>query len=317
MIITTIGEVLIDLTQTGVNEGGIVSFAANPGGAPANVAVAASRLGAKTAFIGCVGDDRFGSLLKETLEKNNVDVKGLQITKEANTTLAVVTVDSTGERSFSFCRNPGADTCIDEEKAVSFAKKTDFLHFGSVSLTRAECRLAVLNSVRAAKEAGAVISYDPNYRPAIWESEEKAKEVMRGCLSLCDIVKISDEETVLMSGYEDPAAAAKAIMEKGPSLVLVTLGSKGAYWRYGNAESSVSEGTVPGFKVKVADTNGAGDTFFGAFASRIAEKGSIKALTAEELNEYVRFANRAASLTASRHGAIPAMPTAAEVLSAL
>ncbi len=311
MKITTIGEILVDMTQTHV-ENGIPHFAANPGGAPANVAVAASKLGIEAAFIGCVGDDLYGELLRKTLERYGVSTDGLQVTRKANTTLATVMVDAKGERSFSFYRKPGADTMIDAELAVKSIGDTGILHFGSVSLTDPACRKAVTTVIRAAKEAGALITYDPNYRAALWDSEEEAAAQMRSVLPLCDIVKISDEETTLLCGVQAPEAALVKLMETGVKLAVVTLGAHGAMWRCGE-----KQGTVPGFAVKVADTNGAGDTFFGSFLSRIAARGGLEGLTGEEISGFVRFANRAASITTSRPGAIPAMPTMKEVEEAL
>ena len=312
MKITTIGEILIDMTQTHVDENGVPHFAAIPGGAPANVAVAVSKLGGEAAFIGCVGNDQYGRLLRDTLIRYGVSVEGLQVTAKANTTLAIVTVDPSGERSFSFYRKPGADTQLDGAQAVKNAENTDILHFGSVSLTDSGCRDAVVSSVRAAKRAGAMITYDPNYRAALWDSEEDAVVQMRAVLPLCDIVKISDEETMLLCGVRDPEAALEKLMNLGVRLAVVTLGARGALWRCGNLQ-----GLVPGFAVKVADTNGAGDTFFGALLSRIAARGGLEGLTADEINELVRFANKAASITTSRPGAIPAMPVLKEVRESL
>lgn len=307
MKITAIGEILVDMTQTG-SENGIPRFAANPGGAPANVAVAASKLGCETGFIGCVGDDRFGCFLRETLVQNGVSVQGLQVTDKANTTLAIVTVDPSGERSFDFYRKPGADTQIDAAQALRDLGDTGILHFGSVSLTDPACRDAVVTVIQAAKQAGTLITYDPNYRAALWEHEDAAVLQMRAVLPLCDIVKISDEETMLLCGIHDPEAALDKLMSIGVRLAVVTLGAHGAMWRYGEMQ-----GTVPGFSVKVADTNGAGDTFFGSFLSRIAVHGGLERLTQDDLNRFVRFANKAASITTSRPGAIPAMPTLKEV----
>ena len=296
------------MTQTRIDENGIPHFAANPGGAPANVAVVAAKMGVESAFVGCIGEDAFGTLLRDTLLRCRVDISGLQVTPLTNTTLAVVTVDETGERSFSFYRKPGADTRIDGEQAIKAVKGTGILHFGSVSLTDPSCRDTIVNTVSAAKEDGALITYDPNYRAVLWQNEAAAMLQMRAVLPLCDIVKISDEETKLLCGEEDPRAAARKLTDMGVRLAVVTLGSKGALWRFGG-----QEGEVPGFKVKVADTNGAGDTFFGALLSRIAGRGGLEGLTADDLNAYVRFANKAASLTTSRPGAIPAMPTKEEV----
>ena len=311
MKITTIGEILVDMTQTHI-ENGIPHFAANPGGAPANVAVAASKLGVESAFIGCVGDDLYGELLRKTLEENGVDVTGLQVTPKANTTLAIVMVDPGGERTFSFYRKPGADTMIDAAQAIRDLGDTGILHFGSVSLTDPACRDAVITVVQAAKKAGTLITYDPNYRAALWEHEDAAVLQMRAVLPLCDIVKISDEETMLLCGVKDPEEALEKLMGLGIRLAVVTLGPHGALWRCGNMS-----GRVPGFSVQVADTNGAGDTFFGAFLSRIACRGGLDGLTEDELNGFVRFANKAASITTSRRGAIPAMPALKEVKDAL
>ncbi len=308
MKITTIGEILIDMTQTGTDANGNAIFAAIPGGAPANVAVAARKLGVETAFVGCVGNDPFGEILKRTLERYGVDDSALQTTDQADTTLAVVTVDPHGERSFAFCRKPGADTQIDRERALETVSHADILHFGSVSLAAEACRDTIVSAVRRAKENGALITYDPNYRASLWNSEEEAIAIMRSVLPLCDIVKISEEETLLLTGREAPEEAAQALMEQGVTLAIVTLGANGAYWRYG-----ADSGTVPGFKVKVADTNGAGDTFFGAFLSRVAKHGGLFRMRPDRIERYVRYANRAASITASRPGAIPAMPTENEL----
>lgn len=308
MKITTIGEILIDMTQTGTDANGNAIFAAIPGGAPANVAVAARKLGVETAFIGCVGNDPFGEILKRTLERYGVDDSALQTTDQADTTLAVVTVDPHGERSFAFCRKPGADTQIDRERALEAVSHTDILHFGSVSLAAEACRDTIISAVRRAKENGALITYDPNYRASLWNSEAEAIAIMRSVLPFCDIVKISEEETLLLTGREAPEEAAEVLMEQGVTLAIVTLGANGAYWRYG-----ADSGTVPGFRVKVADTNGAGDTFFGAFLSRVAKHGGLFRMRPDRIERYVRYANRAASITASRPGAIPAMPTEDEL----
>jgi len=308
MVLTTIGEILVDLTQTGTDANGVCQFAANPGGAPANVAVAASRLGCSSRFVGCIGNDSFGAILRKTLEDNGVGTDGLQVTDCASTTLAVVTVDGKGERSFSFCRKPGADTVIDREKAIRDVTGTGILHFGSVSLAAENCRDTIKAAVKAGKDSGALISYDPNYRATLWKSEEEAGEIMRSVLGMCDIVKISDEETLLMTGCSRPEDAARALHSQGVKLVLVTLGADGAFWSFNGMS-----GLVDGFRVKVADTNGAGDTFFGSLLSRIALRGGLEELGKEELEGFVRFANKAASITSSRSGAIPAMPTLDEV----
>lgn len=308
MRIVTIGEILIDLTQTGFNQQNIPMYAANPGGAPANVAVAASRLGADTAFVGMVGSDGFGSYLAQVLEDNQVNTQGLRVGQGA-TTLAVVSVSAQGERSFQFMRGADADLTADQVDRDLVAG-AGIVHFGSVSLTADPARTATLQAVEEAKAQGVTVSYDPNYRAALWESQDQAVEWMRRPLPMVDILKLSDEEMELLSGYNDPQKCSQAMEEKGISLVLITLGSEGVFYRFRG-----QTGVVPGVATQVADTNGAGDTFFGAVLSRLSRRtqGALDGLTKEELEDILAFANRAASVTCSRSGAIPAMPTLEEL----
>ena len=307
--ITAVGEILIDLTQSGVNELGIPVFAANPGGAPANLAVAAARLGASSAFIGKVGTDSFGTFLRSTLAENHVDVSGMVTDPKNRTTLAVVAVDKTGERTFSFYRDPSADVnlCC-EEIAEEQLKNTKFLHFGSVSLTTDPARSATLHAARTARQFGAIISYDPNYRASLWSDEATAIQRMLEPLTMVDVLKVSDEELPLLTGTEDLDKGSQILADKGIALVLVTLGANGAYYRFGS-----HTGHIPGVKVKVGDTNGAGDTFFGATLAQLAKFGKLADITVPELETIITIANKAAALTTSRHGAIPAMPTYNEV----
>ena len=309
--LVTIGEILIDLTYSG-RQNGVPVYVANPGGAPANVAVAAARLGADSAFIGKVGNDYYGGFLRETLTENKVDVSGMLTDASAPTTLAVVSLTDAGERSFSFYRRNCADTLLSpEELSDELLGNTRFLHFGSVSLTDDPARSATLFAAKRAMELGATVTYDPNYRANLWNSEKEAVERMKSVLGFVDILKISDEELPLLTGTDDPEAGTRQLFDKyGISLILLTLGADGAYYRRGG-----ETGKAEGFKVKVADTNGAGDTFFGAFLSRMAALGVYKPddLTSEQLFDSVRTANLAASLTTSRHGAIPAMPDLKEL----
>ena len=306
--ITTIGEVLIDLTQTGVNGQNVPVFAANPGGAPANVAVAAARLGASAAFIGKVGRDGFGAYLTGVLTENGVDASGVRA-DETPTTMAVVTVAPGGERSFRFVR--GADALLTEgEVDTALVEGAKVLHFGSVSLTAEPARSATLFAARHAREHGVLVSYDPNYREALWPDREEAVARMCAPLPLADVLKLSDEELPLLTGTDDPAEGTRRLADRGVSLVLLTLGGEGAFWRWQG-----KTGLVPGVATAVADTNGAGDTFLGAVLSRLVRRGEkpLEGLTVRELEDILAFANRAASKTCSRSGAIPAMPTLAEL----
>ena len=312
--ILTLGELLIDLTQNGTDELGNGQFTAYPGGAPANVAVAAARLGADTGFIGKVGDDSFGRSLAETLRKEGVNTDGLFVSDSVPTTMAIVSVDASGEREFSFYRNPGADTQLTTEEAVSVIENDLplILHAGSLSMTTSPSREACEEALRFAKERGVIISYDPNYRAALWDTEENAVAMMKKLLPLADILKVSDEEMLMLTGTEDFEKGSLVLSGYGPRLVLVTLGSQGVFVRYGEYAE-----VVPGFRVKVADTNGAGDTFLGAMLAQIAGRSEkenlLGGLDQETLRDYLTYANKAASLTCSRHGAIPAMPTAEEM----
>lgn len=308
MDVTAIGEILIDLTQTGTNESGVPQFSANPGGAPANVAVAAARLGAKPAFWGKVGDDAFGAYLRKVLTENGVDTAGLR-TGSQPTTMAIVSVDGTGERSFRFLRGADRDICPEEvdEDAVF---KTKILHFGSVSLTAGMSRSATIFAARTAHRNGGLVSYDPNYRPALWANRAEAAEWMTIPLPLVDIIKLAEEELPLITGTTDLEEGARILEERGISLIMVTLGSEGVFCRWrGEAWKQ------PGVPVKVADTNGAGDTFLGAVLSRLClrREKPLEGLTGAELKDILAFANRAAAFTCSRSGAIPAMPTLAEL----
>lgn len=309
MDIVAIGEVLIDLTQTGTDGAGVPQYAANPGGAPANLAVAAARLGASTALISKVGQDAFGRYLRKVMEENKVDVSALTVDEEQHTTLAVVSVDENGERDFTFYRDPGADSMLlKDEIPPELLREARVLHFGSVSLTREPARTTTLCAVETARALGAVITYDPNYRANLWPDRDTAIRRMRKPLDMVDILKISDEELPLLADTDDLEAGTAALAEHGIRLILVTLGPNGVFYRFGG-----KTGTVPGVPCTVGDTNGAGDTFFGAFLSRLSRLDGPDCLTADMLEEMLAFANKAASITTSRRGAIPAMPTLEEM----
>lgn len=308
-VITSIGEILIDLTQTGVSPQGFPEYAAFPGGAPANLAVAAARLGADTAFIGKVGSDRFGDLLRRTLQENHVDTTCLFTDPTEQTTLAVVSLDEEGERSFSFYRSPGADACLTQEEAVVGLKHAPkLLHFGSVALTREPAQSAIFVVAAMARRLGALVTFDPNYRANLWPSEADAVYRIKQALPLCDIIKLSREELVLLSDTDDLELGTARLMAYGVLLILVTLGEEGVYYCYRG-----KTGHIPGVPCQVADTNGAGDSFFGAALAKLSRLDLSSPISIAQLEEILAFANCAASITVSRHGAIPSMPTLEEV----
>ena len=283
--ITTFGEILIDFTWQGVNEDGQTLFAQNPGGAPANVAVAVAKLGGHTAFIGKAGKDMHGEFLKSVLEKENVETEGMLLDEKYFTTLAFVNIDENGERTFSFARKPGADTRMEKEEIdVDILDKTHIFHVGSLSLTEQPARDTTHYAIRRAKEKGSIISYDPNYRASLWKDEETAKKQMRSLVPYVDIMKISDEETKLLTDKKSPEEATEILFRKGVKIVAVTLGSDGAYLYC--KEGGVH---IPGFVSKAVDTNGAGDSFWGGFLYCISKAGKRpEAFTMDAMSrEYV------------------------------
>lgn len=309
--VCALGEILIDFTPCGISPGGQRLFEQNPGGAPANVLAAMNRLGAATAFIGKVGRDMHGFYLRDVLNEAGICTDGLIMDDTVFTTLAFVALNEKGERSFSFARKPGADTMLtSEELREDIIKSSRIFHAGSLSLTGQPCRQASFSALKLAKEHHLIISYDPNYRRPLWKDEKTASEVMRSVLPFVDVMKLSDEETLLLSHRQTPEDAAEYLVSQGIPLVVVTLGSDGAY-------VCTREGgrTVPGFASKVADTTGAGDSFWGGFLYQLSKSGKQPChISLAEAVQYTRFANGVASLCVEKRGAIPAMPTLPEVL---
>ena len=309
--VAAVGELLIDFTPAGFSADGDLLFARKPGGAPANVLAANSRLGGETAFVGKVGDDGFGRFLQKTLEDNRIDTAGLVTDPEIPTTLAFVQLDERGDRSFSFYRRPGADLMLRaSEIPKGIVTGCRIFHFGSVSLTGEPSRSATLYAAETAKRAGCIVSYDPNYRSPLWGGEEAAKEQMLAGLALADLVKVSEEEMTLLTGETGLAEGSRALARRGASLVLISRGPKGAFYRLGGLT-----GMLPTYDVETVDTNGAGDAFLGAVHSRLRGKTleQVRNLTEEELRDIVSFANAAGALTTTKGGAIPAMPRAGEI----
>jgi len=312
--ITAFGEVLIDYTPAGKSQSGMDLFEQNPGGAPANLLASAAKLGSKTAFIGKVGVDTQGRFLKKTLENAGIYTGGLVEDHRYFTTMAFVSLTESGERSFAFARKPGADTQMTvEEVDFSILKNSRILHFGSLSLTDSPSRETTLDVIKKGREAGCIISYDPNDRPLLWPSREAAREQMRRVLPFVDIMKLSDEETELLTDMKTPEEAAKVLLEKGIRLVAVTLGKEGAY-----VTMEGKQVWVPGYEVDAVDTTGAGDAFWGAFLYKLNEKlewktGNWDEIGLGDLEELALFANAAAACCVTKRGGIPAMPTLQEI----
>lgn len=308
--IVALGELLIDFTTCGKSANGMRLFEQNPGGAVCNVLSAMAKQGDKTAFIGKIGKDMHGAFLKQSIESVGIDTRGVIEAEDVFTTLAFVELSDSGERSFSFARKPGADTCLrPDELDEALLKQTRILHIGSLSLTNEPARSATLRAIEIAKSSGALISYDPNYRAPLWENVETAKAQMRSLLPYVDVMKLSDEETALLTDREDPAEALRYLNSIGISCAVVTMGPKGALAML-RGETEVAG---PHDCVRV-DTTGAGDAFWGGFLHGLLHSGkAIGALTLPEVAEFARLANVVAAICCERRGALLSMPTAEEI----
>lgn len=307
--VIALGELLIDFTPYGKSNQNNDLLEVNPGGAPCNVLAILSKLGYKTGFIGKVGNDGFGKLLKSTLEDEGISTNGLVLSDEYNTTAAFVHLDENGERSFSFYRNMGADEMLTEEEInVDMIKNSKIFHFGTLSMTKNPAKSATKKAVDIARENGVLVSFDPNYRPALWKDEDLAKEAIEYGLSKCDILKISDNELELITNINDVNEAIIEIKNKyNIKLILVTLGEKGSMYWYNNCI-----GYRRGFEGNVVDTTGAGDTFHGALLSKIVDK-DLKNINIAYLDKALDFANAAGSVIVGRKGSLKSMPTLDEI----
>ena len=308
--ITALGELLIDFTQNGKSEQGNSLFEANPGGAPCNVLSMMTKLGHKTAFIGKVGKDSFGKQLKDVLKEVGIDSTYLYMDEEVHTTLALVHTFADGDRDFSFYRNPGADMMLKEEEIPEeLIRDSKIFHFGTLSMTHEGVRAATKKALDMAKKSGAIISFDPNLRPPLWDSLEIAKEQVLYGLNYCDILKISDNEIQWLTGEEDYTAGVNWILERyGIPLILVSMGKEGsrAYYKGKIVEAA------PFLQKNTIETTGAGDTFTGCVLHYILEHG-LEDLKEDNLAEMLRFANAAAALITTRKGALRVMPSKEEI----
>lgn len=309
--VVALGELLVDFTSGSRSPAGMRLFEQNPGGAPANVLCALAKLGMKTAFVGKVGSDMHGQFLRDTLQETGVDTKGLKLDPAFFTTLAFVELTAGGERVFSFARKPGADTQLrPDELPPDLLSDAKIFHFGSLSLTHEPARSATLAAIAAAKDAGAIISYDPNYRARLWESGEEAMHQMRSVLPQVDVMKISDEETGLLAGCAGPEEASLRLLNLGIPCVVVTLGPNGALIRTRQALQYIKA-----YQCRVVDTTGAGDSFWGGFLYKLLKSGkNPRDIAPAEGADFVNFANAVAALCVQKRGAIPAMPDLESVM---
>ncbi len=308
--VTALGELLIDFTENGNSEQGNPLMEANPGGAPCNMLSMIQKLGGTTAFIGKVGKDMFGRQLRQAVESVGIDTRNLMEDEEIHTTLAFVHTFPDGDRDFSFYRNPGADMMLTKEEIQEdLIRNSKVFHFGTLSSTHEGVREATRYAIDVAKEAGCLVSFDPNLRPPLWKTLEDARKEIEYGLSKTDILKISDNEVEFLCGTSDYDEGAKMLIEKyNIPFVCVTLGKDGSRAYYKGMRVD-----VPGFVQKnTIETTGAGDTFCGCMLHYIIQHG-LEDLTEENLRELLTFANAAASVITTRKGALAVMPSKEEV----
>lgn len=310
--VTALGELLIDFTENGESSQGNPMMEANPGGAPCNVLAMLEKLGKKTAFIGKVGADMFGNQLKKAVEEVGIDTRNLIMDKKHHTTLAFVHTYPDGDRDFSFYRDPGADMMLTKEEVQKeLIQSSRIFHFGTLSSTHEGVREATRHAIELAKEAGCLITFDPNLRPPLWNSLEDARKEIEYGMTKCDVLKISDNEVEFLFDTTDYDKGAALIREKyNIPLVLITMGKNGSRAYYKDMRVEVA----PFLQENTIETTGAGDTFCASSLNYVLEHG-LEDLTEENLKELLTFANAAASLITTRKGALRVMPSKEEVLN--
>jgi fructokinase len=308
----SIGEALIDFIpdQKGVALKDVNGFERAPGGAPANVAAAVSKLGGKSVFLGKLGEDSFGDFLVEILNEVGVDTNYIKRTKEANTALAFVSLKQDGNRDFSFYRNPSADMLLKEEEIEEECfSKGDILHFCSVDLIEAPVKYAHIKAINSIVKKGGIVSFDPNVRLPLWDSPEDCRKTILEFIPSAHILKISDEELEFITGISEEKSALESLFKGNVKVVIYTRGSQGA-----DIYTRDYEIKVPGTKVSAVDTTGAGDAFIGAVLFRLIDKSiSLEELTKDDAEELLRFANVVGAITCMKKGAISALPTISQV----
>ncbi len=310
MKVCSMGEILIDFTPSGTSAKGNVLFERNPGGGPANVAVAASMLGVPSFFMGKAGNDEFGRFLKQTLVDKNVDASGMLFSDEVNTTLAFVQLDSSGNRSFSFYRNPGADMMFSADDInYKIIDECDIVHISSVSMTSEPSRTATKTVAEYAFDKGKTVSFDPNLRELLWKDLDDAYEQIKSIFKFTHILKVSEEEARFLTGEDDLETAVVKLSETGIPLVFATLGAAGCIYRHASGTGRLST-----YDTRVVDTTGSGDAFVGAVLYKMAELDKRpEQLTKSEVHEITDFANAAGAFAATEKGAIPSLPTKDQV----
>ncbi|WP_113926901.1 aminoimidazole riboside kinase [Bacillus sp. P14.5] len=305
--IISLGEALIDFIPLDKNN---ISYQKSPGGAPANVSVGLARLGARSSFLGKVGKDVLGEFLQKTLDEYGVGTEQMYLTPDTRTGVVFVTNAEDGERSFDFYIDPSADRFleageIDEKDFISHK----ILHFGSISMISSPAKEATHHAVKLAKENGMLVSYDPNLRLGLWDTQENARAAIESMLAQADFLKISEEELEFITGESDIEAGLVKMKPYNIPLMIITMGAEGCH-----VFTKDGRIHVPAMKVQAVDTTGAGDAFVSGMLFQLhGYEGDIETLTVEEAAEMASFAAVSGALAASTKGAMGALPTLEEV----
>jgi len=320
MDVVCLGEALIDMVslESGVGVAESPGFLKAPGGAPANVAAAVAKLGGSSAFLGKVGDDPFGHFLRDTFSQAGVNVSGMRFDPYARTGLAFVSLQQNGERDFCFFRNPSADMLYQpNEVDTSLIRKGRIFHFGSITMIEEPSKSATLAAIHIARDSGCILSFDPNLRLPLWKGEDIARKTIMDSLPLTDILKISDEELLFLTGVKEESEGVKLLRERAPNIqiIVVTKGKSGCYW---DAFDSL-RGYVDGYEVLSVDTTGAGDGFVGGMLMELVHsidiRGGLTNLSREDFERIFDYSNRVGALTTMRKGAITSLPNHEDVIA--
>lgn len=311
--IFTIGECLIDFIPTDSKDSlkNVSSFIKMAGGAPANVAVACSKLGSESYFIGMLGDDFFGDFLVETLENYGVNTKYTYRTSKAKTSLAFVNIGKDGSREFSFYRNPGADMFLDinDVKSIEFSEN-DFVSFCSVGLVPYPIKYATEYLLKKAKLSNSTIVFDPNVRLDLWSDVNLCRETILNFIKYSDILKVSDDEIEFITGKDNLEESVSYLKDKGAKNIILTLGKNGSSAYFNDKYIKVD-----GFNVVAIDTTGAGDSFVGAMIHMLDEIGKKPYdLNTQDIKTILEFSNKVGALVSTKKGAMESLPIKSEVI---
>jgi fructokinase len=295
------GDAVVDLIPEGET-----TYLKCPGGAPANVAVAISRLGGDAAFFGRVGQDPLGRFMKQTLANEQVNTDFMLLDEDQRTSTVIVDLDDSGERSFTFMVKPSADQFMQPSDIPAFAKG-QWLHVCSIALANEPSRSSTLEAMSAIKEVGGFVSFDPNLRDEVWANPEEIKPVVRQAIELADVVKFSDDELLFLTDTDSLEAGIEAIKPFNNTLALITQGAKGALVIFDGEQELIA-----GQAVKPVDTTGAGDAFVGGLLAKLAQSDSWN--NKECITSAVNWANGCGALATTQKGAMTALPTQSALL---